>query len=749
MTQITARLTNRRDTSANWTAANPVISAGEIVYTTDVFYSGTDQMKFKVGDGVQTWSQLDYMPIGTGSSLTFSNGLTLTGSNITLGGTLTANTTITGAFDFEIDAGAGATKTIFFLESNVGFQLLANNGGDGHQYSPFLGLYTISSGTYTVNAPTVEVQGVINATSLHAKGTAGNGHLGLKHQTANASAAASESVLFADVNGDIKWKNDNLFYSTFKTSANTADRIYTFPNVSGTVITTGDIGTVTNTMLAGSIDLTTKVTGILPGANGGTGVNNGTNLITVAGNLTTTGAFNTTFSQQLSATYTLPRAAGTIPLSSDFGYNVKDYGLVGDGVTNDRAALNTLLNTTAPTGSTIYFPPGTYIIDTTGISVSGKRFSLIGNGATIKTTTNMTILSIATSATDNGSHWTIKGFRFEGNSTGSSQIALAFGANTGGFKVVDCDFTAFGGKCLTVTNTINSAGTKFLGGMVSNCNFFDFVNGIDLTSRAEYLQITDSNFYNWTATAINSTSGNMVVDGCNINYGVDGILIRTGTNSAHGIISNCNINHNSNFGLSIWDSTDGMTIENCHIYQSYIYLKNMTGVTFRGGVIDSLGYFFENTVATQFVGVNFASSYANTVNNNYNSTTSQTKYVNCYHNDGRYASDPASFSTVRLYATAANTTATVAKNAEIKRITIVNTTANAVTGGIKIGTTSGGTEVVVAQAVGANELVVIADASILKRLFSTTASTTLYIQAVTSWNSASLNIYIEYTSPLY
>lgn len=46
-----------------------------------------------------------------------------------------------------------------------------------------------------------------------------------------------------------------------------ADKTWTFPNVNGTVITTGDTGTVTNTMLAGSIDLTTKVTGDLPFAN--------------------------------------------------------------------------------------------------------------------------------------------------------------------------------------------------------------------------------------------------------------------------------------------------------------------------------------------------------------------------------------------------------------------------------------------------------------------------------------------------
>jgi hypothetical protein len=47
---------------------------------------------------------------------------------------------------------------------------------------------------------------------------------------------------------------DNGFETTITVADPTADRTITFPNVSGTVITTGDTGTITNGMLAGSID---------------------------------------------------------------------------------------------------------------------------------------------------------------------------------------------------------------------------------------------------------------------------------------------------------------------------------------------------------------------------------------------------------------------------------------------------------------------------------------------------------------
>lgn len=74
----------------------------------------------------------------------------------------------------------------------------------------------------------------------------------------------------------------------------------------------------------------------------------------------------------------------------------------------------------------------------------------------------------------------------------------------------------------------------------------------------------------------------------------------------------------------------------------------------------------------------------------------------------------------------------------IASLTIFNTTANAITGGVKIGTSGGGTDVVLAVAVGANALFVVPNATLLKQVFSTTADQTVHIAAVTAWNSANL-----------
>jgi len=50
----TAALRRRRDTAANWTAANPTPLAGQLCFETD-----TDRAKF--GDGATAWNSLPYL----------------------------------------------------------------------------------------------------------------------------------------------------------------------------------------------------------------------------------------------------------------------------------------------------------------------------------------------------------------------------------------------------------------------------------------------------------------------------------------------------------------------------------------------------------------------------------------------------------------------------------------------------------------------------------------------------------------
>jgi hypothetical protein len=66
-------------------------------------------------------------------------------------------------------------------------------------------------------------------------------------------------------------------------------------------------------------------------------------------------------------------------------YSVKDFGAVGDGVTDDSVAVQTAINNMT-SGGTLVFPFGTYKINTS-ILVPYSNITIIGNGSTIDATT--------------------------------------------------------------------------------------------------------------------------------------------------------------------------------------------------------------------------------------------------------------------------------------------------------------------------------------------------------------------------
>lgn len=59
----------------------------------------------------------------------------------------------------------------------------------------------------------------VYAQSFHAKGTAGAGHLGLKHQSVNATTTANETSIFAGSDGEMYYKNDGNTVAQFASRA--------------------------------------------------------------------------------------------------------------------------------------------------------------------------------------------------------------------------------------------------------------------------------------------------------------------------------------------------------------------------------------------------------------------------------------------------------------------------------------------------------------------------------------------------
>lgn len=111
---------------------------------------------------------------------------------------------------------------------------------------------------------------------------------------------------------------------------------------------------------------------------------------------------------------------------------------------------------------------------------------------------------------------------------------------------------------------------------------------------------------------------------------------------------------------------------------------------------------------------------------------------------------PNLFSTVQVTGVLTGTTSVqlpfaLPANAFIQNLVIQNTTANAVTGGINIGSTTGAADIVSAKVCAASCLTTVLDSAILLRVFSTTAQQALFVTGQTAGNSANLTITLTYS----
>lgn len=334
--------------------------------------------------------------------------------------------------------------------------------------------------------------------------------------------------------------------------------------------------------------------------------------------------------------------------NNDLGYNVRDYGLKGDGSTNDQAALNTLLNTTAATGSTIYFPPGTYNLGAV-TTVSNKYFHFVGNQATLAMTANTQILDMSSTValTGAGARWTFEGLAFNGTGAGAAQSGLYFSNFSGLFTISDCLFTNWGNTGIAIASTQNASTAQAgsLGGLITGCRFYNNVKGINLLDRGEYIQIIGNQFLANT-TAIYTIGGNSIIDGNTISYNVTGIEISTGTNSGKDIISNNHLTHNSTYSINAHDiaSTQGLSILDNHIILGTLRIESTTGVTVSGGLINSDAYDFDTNTGLTFIGVKFNTTLANTIT----LVGDKPNYVGCFNFNGDGAIDADNFTPAAL-----------------------------------------------------------------------------------------------------
>ena len=275
----TALMQQRRDTAANWTSANPTLLAGEIGIESDT-------NKIKLGTGSASWTSLGYTPwsqvsayplvnadiaaaagivdtklatIATAGKV--SNSATTAASANTASaivardasgnftaGTITAALTGTASGNL-VSGGALGTPSSGTLTSCTGLPISTGVSGLGTGAATFLAtpssanfaaLLTDETGSGSnvfATSPTLvtPVIGAATGTSLSTTGAAG---------LLTRAAATQDGVeLIGRAGGTTSLK------ATITPTTLTASRTFTLPDATGMLVTTGDTGTVTSTML--------------------------------------------------------------------------------------------------------------------------------------------------------------------------------------------------------------------------------------------------------------------------------------------------------------------------------------------------------------------------------------------------------------------------------------------------------------------------------------------------------------------
>ncbi len=230
-------------------------------------------------------------------------------------------------------------------------------------------------------------------------------------------------------------------------------------------------------------------------------------------------------------------------------YNVKDYGAVGDGATNDQAAIQAAHDAivTSAVSGTLYFPPGTYKVNT-GLTFHVSFVSILGASAKLDFS-SLTSGSAVTFTGDSGNIYLgnpyynadkyIANMTFVGNGSGGSVKGFRFFAaaepGASHFKIYNCNISQFGtaisiednsyllsfygteawvcGTCVSVPSGTSNSGERLL---FSGCTFFNSATGFDLENANADTHITGTSIDGMTSNYVKITAGNVFVNNCHL-----------------------------------------------------------------------------------------------------------------------------------------------------------------------------------------------------------------------------------------
>ena len=261
--------------------------------------------------------------------------------------------------------------------------------------------------------------------------------------------------------------------------------------------------------------------------------------------------------------------SGTNPaqsLSSLF-FNVKEYGALGDGSTDDTIAVQAALTACDTTGGTVFFSVGTYILSTLNIS---SRTTVLGTGIgttlKLKNTTNAFMFTTRDTAAAPTSYPHDHQFRdlyFDLNKANNTTSAGAITSTKNRNAIVErCSFVNFKGNCIYFSG---SAGNNVQPRIINN--------QFDLGDRTDGVGIKlDNGCYD------------SYLESNDIGRSWRGIILSNGGDGNHSLVNNWTWGH-ADAGTYIYQS-NGVHLLQCTWDQNFgpgLVIDGSDGVVINGG----------------------------------------------------------------------------------------------------------------------------------------------------------------------
>lgn len=233
--------------------------------------------------------------------------------------------------------------------------------------------------------------------------------------------------------------------------------------------------------------------------------------------------------------------------------SVKDFGAVGDGATDDRAAIQAAINSCIELDRTLFFPSGVYVMSSFTNAGAGIQIDLAtpanalrmeAESATIKSTTTTQAAFMFYVRGGEYQDVSLRGLTFDANL--KAQVCFRHDERKQGYAVVEIDNCVFQ----------NGFGIRY--GVPVGPGFWTSSTGLELIGGYKFINITNSQFTNFKRDPLTATL-DFETAGAGIGINTDGGTFYPQNTNVSGCYFN-DINNNQTAAVSQNANVDGLKI---------------------------------------------------------------------------------------------------------------------------------------------------------------------------------------------